>query len=181
MDFQTILAAPVSNEEIRWALFDIGDERAPGPDGFTASFFKANWDTVREDVVRAVREFYTTGRLLRQLNHTIIALIPKTDRDPGVGDFRPIGCANVVYKIITKILAKRMEVLLHTFIDRSQGAFVCGRNLVDDLFLAQEIVRGYNVTRTFARCMVMVENIKEPKRVHLEKSHKGFILKNIKI
>ncbi|GAA0160519.1 hypothetical protein LIER_17058 [Lithospermum erythrorhizon] len=51
LDFQTSLAAPVSDEEIRWALFDMGDERAPGPDGFTAAFFKANWDTVREDVV----------------------------------------------------------------------------------------------------------------------------------
>ncbi|GAA0177780.1 hypothetical protein LIER_29747 [Lithospermum erythrorhizon] len=157
MDSHTTLGAPVSDEEIRWALFDIGDERAPSPDGFTAAFFKANWDIVREDVVKAVREFYTMGRLLRQLNHTIIALIPKIDRDPGVGDFRPIGCANVVYKIITKILAKRMEALLSSLIDRSQGAFIRGRSLVNDVFLAQEIVRGYSVARTFAWCMLMMD------------------------
>ncbi|GAA0141982.1 hypothetical protein LIER_02995 [Lithospermum erythrorhizon] len=157
MDSQTILVAPISNEEIRWVVFDIGDERAPGLDGFTVAFFKANLDIVRGDVVRAVREFYSTGRLLRQLNHTIIALIPKTDRDPGVGDFRPIACANVVYKIITKILAKRMETLLPSLIDRSQGAFVRGRSLVDYVFLPQEIVRGYSVTRTSARYMLMVD------------------------
>ncbi|GAA0150922.1 hypothetical protein LIER_09755 [Lithospermum erythrorhizon] len=82
----------------------MGDERAPGPDGFTAAFFKAHWDTVREDVVRAVREFYSTGRLLR-----------------------------------------------------SEGAFVRGRSLVDDVFLAQEIVRGYSVTRSSARYMLVVD------------------------
>ncbi|GAA0184622.1 hypothetical protein LIER_31910 [Lithospermum erythrorhizon] len=85
-DSQTVLVAPIFYDEVGWAMFDIGDERAPGPDGFTGAFFKTNWDTVREDVVRAVREFNTTGRLLRQLNHTIIALIPKTYLYPGVGE-----------------------------------------------------------------------------------------------
>ncbi|GAA0157719.1 hypothetical protein LIER_14924 [Lithospermum erythrorhizon] len=126
--------APVSDEEIRWAVFDIGDERAPGPDGFTAAFFKANSDIVRGDVVRAVREFYSTGRLLR-----------------------PIGCANVVYKIITKILARCMERFLPSLIDRSQGAFVRGQSLVDDVFLAQRIVLGYSVTRTSSWGMLMVD------------------------
>ncbi|GAA0148410.1 hypothetical protein LIER_42998 [Lithospermum erythrorhizon] len=112
-DFQTSLAVPVSDEEIRWVLFDIGDEQAPGPDGFTSAFFKANWDTVRGDVIGL--------------------------------------------SIITKILAKCMEALLPILIDRSPGEFVRGRSLVDDVFLAQEIVRGYSATRTFARCMLMVD------------------------
>nr|GFB81956.1 hypothetical protein [Tanacetum cinerariifolium] len=39
----------VTNEEIKAAMFDIGDDRAPGPDGFTSAFFKKSWDIVGLD------------------------------------------------------------------------------------------------------------------------------------
>ncbi|CAH9093976.1 unnamed protein product, partial [Cuscuta europaea] len=72
------LISPVLDIEIKNAMFDIGDDKAPGPDGFTSAFFKENWSIVGEDVVEAVRGFFESGRLLKQINHTIIALIPKT-------------------------------------------------------------------------------------------------------
>nr|GFD15838.1 hypothetical protein [Tanacetum cinerariifolium] len=50
----------VTNEEIKAAMFDIGDDRAPGPDGFTSAFFKKSWDIVGNDVCNAVREFLVT-------------------------------------------------------------------------------------------------------------------------
>nr|GEW69573.1 hypothetical protein [Tanacetum cinerariifolium] len=48
-----------------------------GPDGYTAVFFKEAWDIVGHDVIQAVKEFFTNGKLLKELNHTIIALILK--------------------------------------------------------------------------------------------------------
>ncbi|GJW25656.1 zinc knuckle CX2CX4HX4C containing protein [Tanacetum coccineum] len=59
------------------AMFSMGDEKSPGPDGFSAAFFKEAWHIVGVDVINAIREFFTNGKLLKELNHTIIALIPK--------------------------------------------------------------------------------------------------------
>ncbi|GJZ55563.1 hypothetical protein Tco_0610756 [Tanacetum coccineum] len=67
----------VSDEEINNAMFDIGDYKAPSPDGFTLAFFKKGWDIVGPDVCKATREFFTNGRLLKEINHTFIARIPK--------------------------------------------------------------------------------------------------------
>ncbi|GAA0146752.1 hypothetical protein LIER_36376 [Lithospermum erythrorhizon] len=151
------LLAPILGDEIKATLWEMDGDKAPGPDGFSATFFKANWDLVGQDLTLCVQEFFNTGKLLKQLNHTIVALIPKTSHDPKVGDFRPIGCTNVIYKVITKILTKRMAKFLPIIVDPGQTAFVKGRNISDNVFLAQEIVRGYKVKRNSPRCMIMLD------------------------
>ncbi|GJU98999.1 sodium/hydrogen exchanger 6 [Tanacetum coccineum] len=67
----------VSDVEIKSALFSMGDDKAPGLDGFTAAFFKKAWDTVGREVTCAIKEFFANGKLLKELNHTIVSLIPK--------------------------------------------------------------------------------------------------------
>ncbi|GJX41721.1 putative RNA-directed DNA polymerase [Tanacetum coccineum] len=67
----------ITNKEIKTAMFNIGDDRAPGPDGFTSIFFKKSWNIVGNDVCSAVREFFDNGQLLKEVNHTFLALIPK--------------------------------------------------------------------------------------------------------
>ncbi|CAH9135062.1 unnamed protein product [Cuscuta epithymum] len=151
------LIRPVTDLEIRQALFDIGNEKAPGPDGYSSTFFKTNWDIVGEDMCEAVKEIFVSGTLLRQVNHTVVALIPKTKHSPTVSDFRPISCTNVTYKIITKILASRLGPCLSSIINPAQGAFVDGRLMYDNIFLAQELVRGYARKRASPRCMIKID------------------------
>ncbi|GKB29313.1 RNA-directed DNA polymerase, eukaryota, reverse transcriptase zinc-binding domain protein, partial [Tanacetum coccineum] len=67
----------VSDDEVKAALFDINDQKAPAPDGFTSRFFKASWGVVGKDVCSAVKEFFTSGKMLGELNTTLISLIPK--------------------------------------------------------------------------------------------------------
>ncbi|GAA0187598.1 hypothetical protein LIER_34886 [Lithospermum erythrorhizon] len=76
------LLAPILGDEIKATLWEMDGDKAPGPDGFSATFFKANWDLVGQDLTLCVQEFFNTGKLLKQLNHTIVALIPKTNHDP---------------------------------------------------------------------------------------------------
>ncbi|GJQ89049.1 hypothetical protein Tco_0000188 [Tanacetum coccineum] len=66
-------------------------------------------DIIGPDVTRAVCEFFINGRLLRELNHTIIALIPKVNSPARVNDYRPISCCNVLFKCISKIIANRLK------------------------------------------------------------------------
>ncbi|CAH9101392.1 unnamed protein product [Cuscuta europaea] len=176
------LISPVTDLEIKEALFDIGNDKAPGPDGYSLAFFKSNWGKVGEDVCAAVKEFFDSDNMLKQVNHTIVALIPKTTHSPSVSDFRPISCTNVTYKIITKILASRLGPCLSSVVHPSQGAFVDGRLMTDNIFLAQELVRGYARKRVSPRCMIKVDIRKAYDTISwafLEKVLRGIGLPNV--
>ncbi|GJV30269.1 retrovirus-related pol polyprotein from transposon 17.6 [Tanacetum coccineum] len=115
------------SQEVKSAMFSMGNDKSPGPDGYTAAFFKDTWDIIGSDVTKAVCEFFTNGRLLKELNHTIIALIPKVNAPARVNDYRPISCCNVLFKCISKIIANRLKDCLKRLISPNQSAFVPGR------------------------------------------------------
>ena len=71
------LCKPFSEQEISDALFQIGPLKAPGPDGFPAGFFHRNWGLLKEDIVRAVQQFFISGCMPEGINNTTIVLIPK--------------------------------------------------------------------------------------------------------
>ncbi|KAL0289825.1 UNVERIFIED_CONTAM: hypothetical protein Sradi_7063500 [Sesamum radiatum] len=151
------LILPISSGEIKEAFFDIADDNALGPDGYTSVFFKKAWPEIGEDVCAAVNEFFVSGRLLKQISATVLVLIPKLQMPTQVSDFRPIACCNVLYKAISKILVKRMHKVLHSLIDYSQTTFVPGRSIADNIMLAQELLSGYNQARFPKRCTIKID------------------------
>lgn len=151
------LTQDISSHEIKEALFDIGDDKSPGPDGYSSCFFKKAWGTIETDFVDGIKEFFNSGSLLKQLNHTIIALVPKSSHTTSVEDFRPISCCNVFYKVISKILAARLRPILGSIVDQAQSAFVEGRSMMENIHLAQELMRQYNRKRVAPRCLLKVD------------------------
>ncbi|KAL2226576.1 UNVERIFIED_CONTAM: putative mitochondrial protein [Sesamum indicum] len=151
------LCLPFTPEDVKNAVFDISEDKAPGPDGYSSGFFKAAWPVVGTEVTRAILNFFTTGKLLKQVNSTLLALIPKVHNPMTVGDFRPISCCNVLYKIIAKLLVQRLSVVLDKLINPSQAAFIPGRSIGDNILLAQELFTGYNQTRLPPRCALKVD------------------------
>ncbi|KAL0292135.1 UNVERIFIED_CONTAM: Transposon TX1 uncharacterized protein [Sesamum radiatum] len=139
------------------AVFDIEEDRAPGPDGYSSGFFKAAWPVVGEEITAAVMDFLLRSSLLKQVNATLITLIPKVSAPSLVADFRPISCCNVIYKIITKILVIRIRGILDKLISPSQTAFVPGRSISDNVLLAQELFSGYKQCRLPPRCALKVD------------------------
>ena len=138
------LAAPFSREEIKQTFFSLPRNKSPGPDGYPAEFFTANWNIVGTDLINAVTEFFTSGKLLQQWNATILTLIPKKQSAVKITDFRPISCCNTVYKVIAKLLAKRLKQILPDVISNTQSAFIPGRLLLENVLMATELVQGYN-------------------------------------
>ncbi|KAL2252686.1 UNVERIFIED_CONTAM: hypothetical protein Sindi_0063300 [Sesamum indicum] len=108
-------------DDVKQAVFDIADDKAPGPDGYSSRFFKAAWPVVGQEVTKAVLEFFGTGKLLKQVNSTLLALIPK-----------------------------RLSVVLDKIISPCQGAFIPGRSIGDNILLAQELLTGYNQDLQFS-------------------------------
>jgi hypothetical protein len=128
-----------SEQEIFRALSSIGSTKAPGPDGFTALFYKKYWDIVKHVVLRCIWDFFSSNHLLKEQNHTFIALVPKQPGPFSIGHFRLTSLCNIIYKIISKILANHFKGLLHLFISPYQSAFVPSRNIQDISIMAHEL------------------------------------------
>ncbi|KAL0283504.1 UNVERIFIED_CONTAM: hypothetical protein Sradi_7226300 [Sesamum radiatum] len=77
------MVSPVTQAEVRDGFFEIDEDSAPGPDGFSSGFYKAAWPEIGTELFIAVAEFFESGRLLKQLNATLLVLIPKTHCLPG--------------------------------------------------------------------------------------------------
>lgn len=135
-----LLLSEVTIEEVKLALFQMHPDKAPGPDGMTPGFFQRHWSIVGEDIVKMVKEFFSQGVMLEGLNETNLVLIPKKNNPSTVSDLRPISLCNVLVKIITKVMANRMKLLLNVVISESQSAFIPGRLISDNILVSYEVM-----------------------------------------
>ncbi|PRQ44942.1 putative RNA-directed DNA polymerase [Rosa chinensis] len=85
-------------------------------------------------------EFHTDGVVNKVTNETYICLIPKKANSLKVGDYRPISLITSLYKIIAKLLAWRLREVLSDTISGVQGAFIRGRQILDAVLVANEVV-----------------------------------------
>ncbi|KAK4384720.1 hypothetical protein Sango_3032200 [Sesamum angolense] len=101
-DESQAIIRPVTIDEVKQLYFDIEEDKAPGPDGFSSGFFKAAWPVVGGEVSNAIIDFFKTGRLLKQLNATLLTLIPKVRTLIQLQNSGPYLAAMLFTKFITK-------------------------------------------------------------------------------
>ncbi|KAM6553480.1 hypothetical protein CsatB_014242 [Cannabis sativa] len=134
------LLCPITPEEVKQALFQMHPDKAPGPDGMSPGFYQKHWDIVGADLVKLVIEFFNNECMPPGLNDTHLVLIPKKKNFSSMGDLRPIALCNVSYKILSKVLANRMRVVIDHIISPTQSAFIPGRLISDNILIAFEIM-----------------------------------------
>lgn len=129
-----------SSDLIKKTLFSLASNKSPGPDGLPPSFYKNFWKTTKKAFVDDVQHFFRTGHLLKALNSTFIALVPKHQKASRVDQFRPISLYNVTYETISKILACRLKIHLNHCISPYQMAFVFDRNIHHNSIISHELM-----------------------------------------
>ena len=109
----TWLDKPFDEDEVFGVVNEFKGDKAPGPDRFTMAFFQSCWSTVKTDVMNVFHVFHAHAVFEKSLNATFLTLIPKKFDAVDVQDFRPISLLGEMYKIIVKVLANRMRMVVH--------------------------------------------------------------------
>ena len=154
---KALLMKPVEEAEITETLFSMPPNKAPGPDGYPMEFYRAAWSVIRKDFVTTVQSFFHFGFMPHSINATLLSLVPNTTDAEKLSDFRPIACCNVIYKVISKILARRLKATLPAAIEMNQCAFVDGRLLLKNVLLATEIVKDYHKSSVSSRSAMKLD------------------------
>ena len=103
-----------------------------------ALFYQNFWHVVGDSVTVIVLDFLNSENMVPDINHTNIVLIPKVKNPEKMSDFRPINLRNVIYKIISKVLANRLKQVLPHVISPTQSVFVLGSLITDNVLVAYE-------------------------------------------
>lgn len=123
-----LMILPPSEEEITSVMHKLNANKAPGPDGLTSGFYKSSWDILGNEVIHSIRHFFHTSFMPSATNSTILSLVPKYPGASKISEFRPISCLNTVYKVVSRLLVKRLKPILPSLIAPNQtclGVFFC--------------------------------------------------------
>ena len=104
----------------------MGPTKALDPDGMIALFYQKFQHVIGDVVVNAVLDFLNDGIMLLALNHTNIVLIPKVKNPEKMSYFRPTSLCNVIYKIISKVLANKLKQVPLEIISPHSECFCIG-------------------------------------------------------
>ena len=115
-------------------------DKAPGPDGFNGLFLKKCWPIVKGDFYTLCQDFYLGNLNIESINTSYIILIPKTSSPESVNDYRPISLMNISRKLLTKILADRLQKVIILLIHRNQYGFIKTRTIQDCLAWSFEYI-----------------------------------------
>ncbi|MCI34112.1 LINE-1 reverse transcriptase like, partial [Trifolium medium] len=87
-----------------------------------------------------LEEFHENAKLPKALTSYFIALIPKVLSPHSLGEFRPISLLGSIYKVLSKVLTKRLSLVMDSLVPKTQSAFIKGRHLVDGVLVVNEVV-----------------------------------------
>lgn len=138
VDNLELLEVPFTHAEIDNIIKALPNDKSPGPDGFNNEFMKKSWPIIKQDFYDLCAAFYENSVCLRSINSSYITLIPKVDGARTVNEFRPISLLNTSVKLVTKLLANRLQPVITSLIHKNQYGFIKGRTIQDCLAWSYE-------------------------------------------
>jgi hypothetical protein len=142
-DDNLLLCQIPSPREIKNIVFGMQSLKSPGPDGLPPLFYKKYWEVVGISVIKAVRDFFISGKMLKEVNYSFIVLIPKIINPSTINHYRPISLCNTIYKVISKLLVDRLRAIIPNLVSPTQLAFIPGRWIAENQLIVQEILHSF--------------------------------------
>lgn len=134
------LEAAFSKDKVWAAIKSCDGNKSLGSDGFNLICLQKCWEILKSNVLQFFKEFYENGKLVAGVNNSFITLIPKIECPTSLSDFRPFSLIRSLYKIVAKVLSHRIKKVMPRVVGEVQSAFLGGRNIMDGVLIANEIV-----------------------------------------
>jgi hypothetical protein len=126
--------------ELEEAVKEMKSNTAPGPNGFSTSFFKHFWDHSKGVIFEMLQQMHGGNLDIARLNYGIIVLLPKVKGANQIKQYRSICLLNVIYKVITKVLIVRLTAVIDKVVNVAQTAFILGRFILDGVLIIHEVL-----------------------------------------
>ena len=137
-EMNNMLQEVFTQDEVDRAVFQMEALKASGPDGMPPLFFQHYWKFIGDEVLAAVLNCLNSGSFPQSLNNTFITLIPKVKSPTLVSEFLPISLCNILYKIVSKVVANKLKRIIPNLILKSQSAFQLDKAISANILVAFE-------------------------------------------
>ena len=107
-------------------IMEMATGKYPRKDGFTTEFFQNCCTVVETNVWKVIEDSRSTQGILQAFNSTFLSLIPKEGRDNSLDKFMSISLCNVIYKIISKVIANRLKQKMYRITSHEKGGYMNG-------------------------------------------------------
>lgn len=160
-----MLIAKPTMEETKASVFGIDPTSAAGPDGLNALFYQKCWSIIVADVRNAVTTFFSGANIPRFFSHTCLVMLPNVEFPQQLSDLSSISLCNVSSKIFSKILNARLALVLPKIISMNQSGFIRGREISENIMLAQEIINDFDKEQKCENLVMKLDMAKAYDRV----------------
>jgi len=148
------LTAPISEQDLRMAIFKVKSNKAPGPEGICLEFFKSARNTIKQDLLNIINSMYHDDIRERKQLQGLIVCLPKKSPPRRNEDYRPLTLLNSDYKTLPRIIANRLRSCLPTTIHPSQHCGIKGRSIFDAVSAVTDVIAFAVVTK---KCVVSLD------------------------
>ena len=124
----------ITLQEVGRALKELPNKKTPGTDGFTADFYKFFWPNIKDIVFESLTYAFDNNTLSIEQKRGILSIIPKKGKDlRRLKNWRPLSLLNTDYKILTKLLASRLQKVISEIVSLDQSGYIKGRYIGDNI------------------------------------------------
>ncbi len=131
---------PITENEILDSLKKLHNGNTPGTDRLSTDFYKLFWVYIKPLLIQSIEYAIETGELSIEQKGGIITLLPpKNKLRHLLKNWRPISLLNTDYKIIAKLIAKRIKTVLTLIINEDQTGYLKYRYIGENIRLLQDV------------------------------------------
>ena len=134
--------APITAEELTSILNTLPTKKSPGPDRIPNKFYKTYSVFLADILAEVFNESHTHGELPATCTQGIISVLYKKKDREDPRNYRPITLLNNDYKILTRVLTRRMNEAVVQFVSPQQNGFVPGEFLPENIMLLK-LIQAY--------------------------------------
>jgi hypothetical protein len=150
------MEAPILMGELETAVKMGKSHKAPGCDWINTDYFKIMWDATKSDLLCILNEMFIDGKITDAQKKGLLVCVPKIPNPRGLLDCRPLTLLNADYKLLTRIIANRMQPWLGTTLRPSQYCGMRGRTMLEALATVRDAIANAQYSKA-PLCVVTLD------------------------